>query len=83
MKNFLYYAGELNAEAYCVRLWYVQVYIFKKITPSNHKVGFIERQMRGWDLRRLLCWRGRKGWLRKQSLCCGVWHRTIEEDDVV
>lgn len=44
MKDFLYYAGELNAEAYCVRLWYVQVYIFKKIAPSNHKVGFIERQ---------------------------------------
>ena len=27
MKNFLYHARELNAEAYCGGLWYVQVYI--------------------------------------------------------
>ena len=44
MKNVLYHARELNAEAYCIGLWYVQVYTFKKITPSNHEVGFIERQ---------------------------------------
>lgn len=63
MKNFLYHARELNAEAPVCRICDVfRVYIFKR-SPSNHEVGFIEKARR-LGSQRLLCWR-RKGVVMK------------------